>query len=704
MSPSKTMDTFYKKKRNVLTLINDEQDLYIYKDIYNNCENDIYSLYLNIINQYKNCLDGEKKLFLNKCIKNGNVKYIEKVVKQIIEKKNVYNDIDDKSIKKSIDLLIYPCVYEINKNEFYYTTSCCSGRIVIFKEVHINNKNDNQKKIFKNSTTSQEKKEENISHHLSNINLLNVHEKDELFLSHFKKNFILQNNEEKYTYCSDHDISSFFDVSKKKTNKWEDIYEEKNLKENILYINKEHKKKKVRKKKKIHKKNVHILYSSHSHQHLKYDIKVIKDILKKELFQNYFDVNQRNDYKNISFDFMGTKKYSLQNEVNLNSSIITMSDKEGMKKKEKNNKVINILNNQNKRNIFIKFEPFIIHVKCTTFLSALKLLKIAQYAGLKQSGILNFNKHVTVAIRGSMRLEHLLGDIHPTLQQTNLMEIIHICNNKLSKNLSQLVHFYKCFKQFKEHEHTYQFVSINREMLSSLENNLSSNTKQKKKSNKKNTLHVKDNLQDNKKIAHHMKKKKEINHLYLTCSGKKNIPNGNRSIAEQDKTECKLKDEIIYENTENHINIIKKEKNIIDLNKYNIQLNEEGYIINENKNDKFIGWKILGNNNMNVQNFFVWGHDMFMQENKIYMFGGFSKGVRNNKLKIYDIINKKHFIYDTELPSLVFHNFVQLDDKFAFIFGGRQNPKNCTNMVWVYNIKENFWIKARRTSTLVRKK
>lgn len=87
MSPSKTMDTFYKKKRNVLTLINDEQDLYIYKDIYNNCENDIYSLYLNIINQYKNCLDGEKKLFLNKCIKNGNVKYIEKVVKQIIEKK-----------------------------------------------------------------------------------------------------------------------------------------------------------------------------------------------------------------------------------------------------------------------------------------------------------------------------------------------------------------------------------------------------------------------------------------------------------------------------------------------------------------------------------------------------------------------------------------------------------------------------------------
>ncbi|KYN93300.1 hypothetical protein PRSY57_0014100B, partial [Plasmodium reichenowi] len=120
----------------------------------------------------------------------------------------------------------------------------------------------------------------------------------------------------------------------------------------------------------------------------------------------------------------------------------------------------------------------------------------------------------------------------------------------------------------------------------------------------------KHNLQDNIKIAHQMKKNNEINHLYLTCSGKKNIPNGNCSIVEQDKTKCKLKDEIIYENTENHINIIKKEKNKIDLNKYNIQLNEEGYIINENKNDKFIGWKILGNN-MNVQNFFVWGHDMF---------------------------------------------------------------------------------------------
>ncbi|CAD2086772.1 conserved Plasmodium protein, unknown function [Plasmodium vinckei brucechwatti] len=617
------MHHFIEQKKHVLKIINHESSLFKYVDIYKNCENDVYNIYLNIYNAHKN---GDEHAEINSNFKHSqccreifynNNKLIEKKVKEIIEEKGIIEKENDKSIKKSIDLLIYPCIYEINMNENYFTSSCCSGRTIIFCEAD-KSKKENKKKSISDI---------NLNTNLDTSNGVNELEencKDKQFLSYLKKKYILEN----FILSNEH---------------------ENEKKKNIDINNYKHFS--ISQKAPIHRKNVKLFYCSHSHHNLEIDTKNIK----KKLFESW-----KQDFRHI----LNQEKYLSNPDENLdkpnkeepthikNKNVIhSFSDNENINDyfelKRRKNKI-----KKTKQNIYIKFEPFIIHVKCIDLSSALKLLKIAQGAGLKQSGILNFNKDVTVAIRGSMRLEHYLGNSFD-IDINKIIELIDICNNKMSRNIMQLIHFHKYYKEQihttndEFFDITYKFVHDKDRVCSNVNNN----------GEKKNMLSKPiegGEMEGNcfEKIEH-TKKKKEI---------------------------CVTKREV---NTKQ-----------INLKKYNVEILEKNEIININSESNTLKWSVFPKKD-DIHNLFVWGHDMFMDKNKIYIFGGFTKGVRNNKLKIYDMLNKEIIINETELPSLAFHVFLKLDDNYAFIFGGRKNPQTCSNNVWIYNIKKNSWNLAK---------
>ncbi|SCP03817.1 conserved Plasmodium protein, unknown function [Plasmodium ovale] len=625
------MDVFVREKNIALRAINAEKDLYKYVDIYKNCENSVYNVYFNIYKEYRKGKEqGEEEeeeeegdisffdSYKKGCHKNQRM--MEKKVKEIIERKEVNEKSDDKSVKKSIDVLIYPCIHEINKNEKYFTSSCCSGRIVIFAEM---GKRDEQpvndvinfgtcKKLDTFEGTKNRSKE-------------NCTEGEE-FLSYFKKKHTLSKNEEKEKYFSDQEKDTIF-KSKRRSRYISPL----NCAEKKL-----HKKK---------KKYILVLYSSHSHQNLEYYKHLLKNIWTlKGCYSTEIDLlpNKKNDLSlpNGHLGLKNEEKY--KHFEKKNDHLCSFSDNENVKKF--------LTSKVKRRNLYIKYEPFIIHVKCVDLVSALKLLKIAQHAGLKQSGILNFKKFVTVAVRGSMRLEHFLGN--NLMEKKKTVRLLDICNDKMSKNILQLAHFYHCYKEFfQKNDACFHFsceICCDNSQLCGLKEE---EKKIKKLNDKRNCAFP---------IGENSNRGGQWNRYELEAK-RGNMKNGE-----------------------------------INLSRYNVDLSEEGHILGKfvDSDDRLMEWKILPNK-CDVQKFFVWGHDMFMQKSKIYLFGGFSKGVRNSKLRIFDTVSKELLVYDTELPRMAFHVFLRLDDNYAVIFGGRENPQNCTNQTWVYNIKKNSWTLAK---------
>ncbi|GAW79888.1 hypothetical protein, conserved [Plasmodium gonderi] len=630
------MKSFLKNKKNVEKVINSENDLEKYAHIYDSCENDICNIYVNIYEGYKKGM-GANKEDVFECPRR-----MEAKIQSIIEKKNVNDVSNDKSIKKSIDVLIYPCIYEINKNKNYLTRSCCSGRVIIFEEV-------NEKKCRK-SWLNKKFDIENVS----NDEIKKRIEKDD-FISYLKKIY----DEESENYKS----------GKGKYSNYEHVHnldDEKN-REDIELVRK-------RKGEKIHRKKVHIFYTNHMHQNLEHDTNFVKNILTKEVLSkkevktacmdgengdtnkiiNNSENRKSNRVKKVEFR---SSEEDIEHWMKYNDDL-TQSTREEIKQ-------------EHMRRIYIKFEPFIIHVKCVDFISALKLLKVAQIAGLKQSGILNFNKYsVTVAIRGSMRLEHLMTKGF-TFEREEIKKLLRICNEKMSLNLKQLVTFYHCYSEYMKSSSNWENIDqhlVSKKMVECYQPS--------------------DEQKGEKYELNRMEKRN------LTFSGRneeKKPPPGLSSLEVINNFESR---ERYWKN--NKIEVKKRQKREIDLNTYNVELSVEGYVINKfpkMEGKQLLKWKLLTTKE-DLENFFVWGHDMFMHKSKIYIFGGFAKGVRNSNLKIYDVDKKELRTYETELPALSYHSFFQLDDNYACIFGGRKNPRNCTNDVWLYDIRRNVWTLA----------
>lgn len=98
----------------------------------------------------------------------------------------------------------------------------------------------------------------------------------------------------------------------------------------------------------------------------------------------------------------------------------------------------NKLKNIPKKDIWIKFEPFIIHIACKNFDSAEQILKKARNAGIKKAGIQS-TKKILVEMIGTDSLNALIakkGKIMIT--KDYLKELIRQANLKQKNNLKKI--------------------------------------------------------------------------------------------------------------------------------------------------------------------------------------------------------------------------------------------------------------------------
>ncbi|AFZ79050.1 hypothetical protein BEWA_018950 [Theileria equi strain WA] len=130
------------------------------------------------------------------------------------------------------------------------------------------------------------------------------------------------------------------------------------------------------------------------------------------------------------------------------------------------------------KQVIIKFEPFIIHVECKDIPSALRLLRICKFSGLKQSGIVSYSNRLILAIRGISVLESPIlhrcyreirdesGNVKSQIFESSnwlvapsyFRYLISTCNQKLTQNMRQIVRFYWiCRNEFSE---LYDFVPV----------------------------------------------------------------------------------------------------------------------------------------------------------------------------------------------------------------------------------------------------
>ncbi|OTN68206.1 putative PHF5-like protein [Plasmodium knowlesi] len=621
------MENFMRRKKKAEKVVDMEKTLPRYAHIYENCKNEVCNIYLNIYREYK-----EREGVLGE-----DVKEMEERIKRVVEEKNINDDGVDKSIKKSIDILISPCIYLINRSPDYFTSSCCSGRVVIFGEVEQVYKNRNFNSGADYNRCSSLLEEANLGGDIMNGKTKGAIEED-AFLSYLKGSY--------HEACYWDDQSGL--TMKGRNSSPEGL-------------------------KRKHRKNVRIYYSSHMHQNLKEDSKMVKSILTECLggVNTPPPVGKEGEDEfqvvTTSCNVPSEGKKKLTPGDHPKGEATYMNDEDNRK-----------IAPPKKTRIFFKFEPFIIHVKCVNLVSALRLLKMAQLSGLKQSGLLNFNRDVTVAIRGSMRLEHYVEDAL-SMEENTIAKLLDVCNEKMDHNLRQLVGFYYCYK----------------------ESMLGGGTKwHPLQMNKVDPIGKSQCLQCERcaQSAHlcggsewgqHLPLPEETVKNDLACSGE----------GEENGSPPNLTNMEGVENTA--ITEKRKKKKYINWNKYNIELSDEGHIRTGTSSigkDSSLQWKLLPNEG-DLDKFFVWGHDMFIEEGMIYLFGGFVKGVRSRQLNVFDVERKNLRAYVTPLPALSYHCFFRLDRNYACVFGGRKSPENCTNAAWLYDMRRNMWCTAEWRST-----
>ena len=90
-----------------------------------------------------------------------------------------------------------------------------------------------------------------------------------------------------------------------------------------------------------------------------------------------------------------------------------------------------------------KFEPFVLHCECRSLVAATGLLAVAIGAGFRESGIMNADKRVMLAVRGSLRIEAPVAVGSELLvPESYLLHLAQLGNSKLEENLKRIEKFY----------------------------------------------------------------------------------------------------------------------------------------------------------------------------------------------------------------------------------------------------------------------
>lgn len=92
------------------------------------------------------------------------------------------------------------------------------------------------------------------------------------------------------------------------------------------------------------------------------------------------------------------------------------------------------------RMVWLKAEPFILHVCCRTLRDAERLLGWAHRAGFKHSGIITAGRRIMVEVRGSDRMDVPLKMGVPPYE-AYLAFLVEIANRKLEENKKRVKKF-----------------------------------------------------------------------------------------------------------------------------------------------------------------------------------------------------------------------------------------------------------------------
>ena len=89
--------------------------------------------------------------------------------------------------------------------------------------------------------------------------------------------------------------------------------------------------------------------------------------------------------------------------------------------------------------VWLRYEPFIIHVACRTAEDAAKLLKTLHELGVKRSGIISLSSKIVVEIIGTEHIEALISEKGRMLVSDDyIAALVHSANQKLERNWGQI--------------------------------------------------------------------------------------------------------------------------------------------------------------------------------------------------------------------------------------------------------------------------
>jgi len=98
--------------------------------------------------------------------------------------------------------------------------------------------------------------------------------------------------------------------------------------------------------------------------------------------------------------------------------------------------------------LWLRMNPFGLHLCCRNLEIAKKLLKIAIEAGLKYSGILELENRIMLGIFGIDRLEMAIGDNGRIFaNEETIKRNLEIANIRLEKNFERIDRFFKLLKE-----------------------------------------------------------------------------------------------------------------------------------------------------------------------------------------------------------------------------------------------------------------
>lgn len=113
------------------------------------------------------------------------------------------------------------------------------------------------------------------------------------------------------------------------------------------------------------------------------------------------------------------------------------------------NSLLNLYKNYDE-SIWFKQEPFILHIAANNLENGYKLLKIAQKAGLKHSGIfLINNERVMIEVQSTERIETIVSKERKLLINEDYMKyLVEEANKKLLKTREKMRKFYDMIKNY----------------------------------------------------------------------------------------------------------------------------------------------------------------------------------------------------------------------------------------------------------------